>query len=178
MILDCHDSADNGPADLGSVDCDDIGSAGPFLGAWQKSPTGGKGGSTWKCTPWEGGHHVIGVASWKGTIKANQVSTALVSSVDFLPTFAALAGVKLPADRAYDGIDISNVLLHGATEAHTTLFHPTGRGSPTHSVPAMRMGKQADSIVYLAPGNQSGSLRLDFCGGVCMWPCMWRCAGR
>ena len=91
--------------------------------------------------------------------------------MDYLPTFAALAGVKLPADRAYDGIDISNVLLHGATEAHTTLFHPTGRGSPTHSVPAMRMGKQADSIVYLAPGNQSGSLRLAFCGGVCGRAC-------
>ena len=45
-------AADNGPADLGSVDCDDIGSAGPFLGGWQKSPSGGGGGSTWKGTAW------------------------------------------------------------------------------------------------------------------------------
>ena len=44
--------SDNGPADLGSVDCDDIGSAGPFLGGWQKSPSGGGGGSTWKGTAW------------------------------------------------------------------------------------------------------------------------------
>ena len=44
--------ADNGPADLPQSDCDDIGSAGPFLGGWQKSPSGGGGGSTWKGTAW------------------------------------------------------------------------------------------------------------------------------
>eukprot|EP01047_Picozoa_sp_COSAG01_P014064 COSAG01_NODE_677_length_14312_cov_10.195314_5_plen_242_part_00 len=47
-------SITQGPADLGSVDCDDIGSAGPFLGGWQKSKTGGGGGGTWKSTEWEG----------------------------------------------------------------------------------------------------------------------------
>ena len=99
----------------GSVDCDDIGSAGPFFGGWQKAANGGGGGGTWKGTTWEGGHHVVGVAAWKGMIKPGQVSHALVSSLDFVPTFAALAGVALPSDRVYDGMDITNVLLHGAT---------------------------------------------------------------
>ena len=127
-------TADNGPADLGSVDCDDIGSAGPFLGGWQKAADGGGGGSTWKSTEWEGGHHVVGVASWKGMIKPGQVSHALVSSLDYLPTFASLAGVALPSDREYDGMDITNVLLHGATSAHETLFHPHGFGRHGRSV--------------------------------------------
>jgi arylsulfatase A-like enzyme len=39
-------AADNGPADLAHDDCDDIGSAGPFLGGWQKSAGGGGGGGT------------------------------------------------------------------------------------------------------------------------------------
>ena len=133
-----------GPADLGPVDCDSIGSAGPFVGAWQKSAAGGGGGGTWKTTEFEGGHRVMGVASWVGTIKAAQVSDALVSSLDILPTFASLAGVELPADRVYDGVDISDILLHGATQAHTTLFHPAGQARDAngpHAVPAMRMGK-------------------------------------
>ena len=48
-------SADNGPADLGVVNCWSIGSPGPYVGAWQKSAAGGGGGSTCKTTTWEGG---------------------------------------------------------------------------------------------------------------------------
>ena len=66
-------------------------------------------------------------------IKPGQVSHALVSSLDFVPTFAALAGVALPSDRVYDGMDITNVLLHGATTAHETLFHPHDHGTGYNS---------------------------------------------
>lgn len=45
-------TADNGPADLGSVQCVDVGSQGPFIGAWQKSKSGGGGGGTAKGTVW------------------------------------------------------------------------------------------------------------------------------
>ena len=58
-------TSDNGPADLGSVACEAIGDAGPFIGAWQRFGPGG-GGSTYKTTTWEGGHRVIGVARWLG----------------------------------------------------------------------------------------------------------------
>lgn len=50
------------PADLGSVDCDDIGSTGPFKGTWMRDPAGGGGGATSKTTLWEGGHRVLGIA--------------------------------------------------------------------------------------------------------------------
>ena len=47
-------AADNGPADLGSVDCDDIGEAGPYQGLWQRNKSLGGGGGTFKSTTWEG----------------------------------------------------------------------------------------------------------------------------
>ena len=74
-------------------------------------------------------------------IKPGQVSAALVSSLDYLPTFASLAGISLPSDRAYDGMDISRVLLEGSSQGHETLFHPKGFGSGPSGVPAMRLGK-------------------------------------
>ena len=127
-------TADNGPANLGVVPCEDIGSPGPYIGAWQK--THGGGGGTSKGTTWEGGHRMVGIARWKNHISPG-VSDALVSALDILPTIAALAGIALPTDRSFDGVDISDVLLHGGTTAHRTLFHPT----KYDEVPAMRLGK-------------------------------------
>ena len=74
-------------------------------------------------------------------IRPGQVSHALVSTVDLLPTFAALAGVPLPPDRTYDGVDLTGVLLRGSPDAHATLFHPHGAGAMEAGVPAMRMGR-------------------------------------
>lgn len=129
-------TADNGPADLGSVNCWAIGSPGPYVGAWQRSDGGG--GSTCKGTVWEGGHRMVGVARWKGRLhQPGRSTTALAQTIDFLPTFASIAGVALPTDRAYDGIDLSPVLLQGSDAGHTTLFHPSGNGKP----PAMRYGQ-------------------------------------
>jgi hypothetical protein len=131
-------TSDNGPADLGSVDCDMIGSQGPYQGLWQKSKQGGGGGSTAKGTEWEGGHRVVGLASWPGVVSPG-VSNALVGAIDVVPTFLALSGVALPTDRSYDGMDISPILLSTAENdtAHVTMFHP----SSATEVPAMRLGK-------------------------------------
>lgn len=102
-------------------------------------------------TEWEGGHHVVGVASWKGMIKPGQVSHALVSSLDFLPTFASLAGVSLPSDRVYDGMDITHVLLHGATTAHETLFHPHGFGGTDEGMshPCALLGLSHSDVYFV-----------------------------
>jgi hypothetical protein len=64
-------------------------------------------------------------------------------TVDFMPTFVALASaagakVSLPSDRTIDGVDLSEVLLDGSNNGHTTLFHPHGAGNSTRAVPAMR----------------------------------------
>jgi arylsulfatase A-like enzyme len=129
-------TADNGPADLGSVACEVVGQAGPFIGAWQRYGAGG-GGSTYKATTWEGGHRMVGIARWKSKLKP-RTSHALASTLDFMPTFAALAGVKLPSGRSYDGKDLSAVLLQGDDSAgHDYLFHP----EPSGNLTAARAGK-------------------------------------
>eukprot|EP01063_Lacrimia_lanifica_P022926 TRINITY_DN30436_c0_g1_i1.p1 TRINITY_DN30436_c0_g1~~TRINITY_DN30436_c0_g1_i1.p1 ORF type:complete len:549 (+),score=163.06 TRINITY_DN30436_c0_g1_i1:35-1681(+) len=134
-------TADNGPADLGVVPCENIGSQGPFEGAWQKSRHGGGGGGTAKTTVWEGGHRTVGLARWPGTVRPG-VSGALVSTLDFVPTLAKLAGAELPTDRVYDGVDLGP-LLRGEKGAagHSTLVHPIGEGTYPLGVPAMRLGR-------------------------------------
>ena len=148
-------TSDNGPADLGEVDCDFIGSPGPFVGAWQ---TETKGGATLKTQLWEGGHRMVGVAAWPGRIAAGRTSSALVSSLDVTPTFAALAGVELPDDRHFDGIDLSPVLFPAGDEAaaggHKVLFHPCSGGACIPgSLDAMRYGDL--KLFYRSCGTQA-----------------------
>ena len=129
-------TGDNGPWE---VKCDLTGSVGPFVGGWQKSHGGG--GSSAKTTLWEAGHREPGLARWPARIKP-RVSNATVSSLDFVPTMAALAGIELPSDREYDGMDISHVLLEGSEEAHALLFHPnSGASGPNGQLDGVRMGR-------------------------------------
>lgn len=51
----------------------------------------------------EAGFRVAGIMRWPLRIKAGQVVTRPVSSLDFLPSFCALAGTSPPADLALDG---------------------------------------------------------------------------
>jgi arylsulfatase A-like enzyme len=114
-------SGDNGPWEC---KCDLSGTAGPFQGLWQRNEGGG--GSASKTTLWEGGHREVGVARWTGKIKP-RVSNATLSTLDFFPTFLSMAGIESPTDRAFDGIDMSAVLLDGSEQGHVTLFHPNVR---------------------------------------------------
>ena len=54
----------------------------------------------------EGGIRIPYIVSWPGHLPAGQVDHRQVSSLDILPTAAALARAKLPADRTYDGVDL------------------------------------------------------------------------
>jgi arylsulfatase A len=51
----------------------------------------------------DAGFRVAGIMRWPNGIKAGQVVKHTVSSLDFLPTFCALANTKPPADLALDG---------------------------------------------------------------------------
>ncbi|KAJ8037730.1 Arylsulfatase G [Holothuria leucospilota] len=99
-------ASDNGP---GEILCEYGGSPGPFTAEWQRNEGGGGSGSKWSI--WEGGLRLPALAYWPGTIKGGQVSDELVSIMDIYPTMASFAGVEMPGDRIYDGIDISNILL-------------------------------------------------------------------
>ena len=58
---------------------------------------GGKGTTTAR------GTHVPLIVNWPGTIAAGAVNDDLISSVDFLPTLVAAAGVAVPATLQLDG---------------------------------------------------------------------------
>ncbi|MDF7797967.1 sulfatase-like hydrolase/transferase [Pontiellaceae bacterium B1224] len=62
-----------------------------------------------KGTTWEGGCRVPFLVQWPGAIPAGTVSSEITGLVDLLPSFVELAGGALPADRTYDGVDLSGL---------------------------------------------------------------------
>jgi arylsulfatase A len=100
-----------------------------------------------KLSTWEGGIRVPCIAWGPGLgVKSNQVSAAVVRAMDWYPTFATFAGVKVPADRVLDGRDIEP-LLTGQTE---TVPSPEAGLSLNADVPLRREwnppGEWADII--------------------------------
>ena len=76
----------------------------------------------------EGGIRVPLLAWWPGKIPAGTSCDAITGMFDILPTVAALAGGKVPADRMIDGTDIWP-LLAGAPDAkpaHETFYYYRG----------------------------------------------------
>ncbi|XP_029933463.1 arylsulfatase G [Myripristis murdjan] len=128
-------TGDNGPWEQ---KCQYAGNVGPFKGKWQTS----RGGGSAKRTTWEGGHRVPTVAYWPGKIPANTTSSALLSGMDIFPTLLSLAGLQPPSDRRYDGIDATNVLLHGQQTGREFLCHPnSGAAGKFGDLQAVRAGK-------------------------------------
>jgi arylsulfatase A-like enzyme len=66
-----------------------------------------------KATTFEGGVRVCTIAWWPGKVPAGSETWAMTSMMDVLPTFAALAGAKLPKAKL-DGLDVTEVLLGDA----------------------------------------------------------------
>ena len=86
-----------------------------------------------KATDWEGGHRVPSIAVWPGRIPAGAESGQLASTLDVMPTLLALVGSGAEAAAgssgpgtmtlpAFDGVDLSPVLLRQETLARRQLF--------------------------------------------------------
>jgi len=60
---------------------------------------------------YEGGYRVRCIVRWPGKVPADRVSDAILATIDFMPTFANLAGFKVPEDRTIDGVDQTELLL-------------------------------------------------------------------
>lgn len=78
-----------------------------------------------KGTTWEGGQRVPCIMRWPGTLPAGGTCGEVATSMDFLPTFAALADAKPPADRTIDGWDIRPLMFfeEGAKSPHDAFFY-------------------------------------------------------
>lgn len=75
-----------------------------------------------KGTVYEGGVREPFIAWWPGQLEAGKVSSALISSVDFLPTFAELAGAELPDEQVFDGISLVNLLEGSDHDPERAIF--------------------------------------------------------
>jgi uncharacterized sulfatase len=75
-----------------------------------------------KGTLYEGGIREPFMARWPGKIEAGKVNTALVSSVDFLPTFADLAGIDLPSSQVFDGVSLLELLQDSEFDPDRAIF--------------------------------------------------------
>lgn len=80
--------------------------------------------------PWRGYYftHMEGslrtpfIIRWPGKIPAGKVSNEIVHEVDTFTTFAKIAGAKVPADRAIDGVDQSDFFLGKAEKSSRESF--------------------------------------------------------
>ena len=68
----------------------------------------------WLGSTLEGAMRVPCVMWWPGKIPAGKECSELITSMDFLPTFACLAGAQTPSDRIIDGNDIWPLMSGGA----------------------------------------------------------------
>ena len=102
-------TADNGPESLEAggtsltVETAVHGSAGPWSGTL--------------FTGFEGALRVPFAIRWPGKISAGTSSDEIVHAMDLFPTFAKIAGGKVPDDRPIDGIDVSDFLLGKTTQS-------------------------------------------------------------
>jgi len=75
-----------------------------------------------KGSPYEGGYRAACIARWPGKVPTRRVSDAVWATIDFLPTFANLAGFRVPIDRPIDGADQTDLLL-GRSEKGRESFY-------------------------------------------------------
>lgn len=76
-----------------------------------------------KGSTYEGGMRVPMIARWPGKIPKNVVNEALASSLDVLPTILSMAGIEMPKDRDFDGMDISNLFYGKAKKIRDVIYY-------------------------------------------------------
>ena len=98
-------------------------------GASNKPLRGAKGSTL------EGGVRVPTIVWWPGHVPAGTSTSAITTTMDILPTLAAIAGAKVPTDRTIDGLDITAVLTGEAEGPRRDFFYFRG-----HNLQAVRRG--------------------------------------
>lgn len=81
-----------------------------------------------KMSTFEGGQRVPCIMWAPGRIPADTVCDSLASTIDLLPTIAALTNTPLPDDRSIDGVDISSLLFGGAKSPREEFLYFNNNG--------------------------------------------------
>ncbi len=85
---------------------------------------------------WEGGHRVPFIAKWIGNIPKGNETSALITSMDLMPTIADIIGFEIPNDAAEDSYSIIKTLNGKDNIGRDILVNHSGNG-----VFALRKGK-------------------------------------
>jgi len=81
-----------------------------------------------KGTTFEGGQRVPCIVWAPGRIEVNSTYGGLVSSMDLMPTLAAMTKSKIKSDKRIDGVDVSAVLRQGGKSPRDEFIYYTSRG--------------------------------------------------
>jgi len=90
-----------------------------------------------KGSPYEGGFRVPCIFWAPGKIPAGIVKKDIMATLDILPTFAKLAGAKIPDDRVLDGFDQSDFIMKATSRSARSFFYYHVKGE----LHAVRLGK-------------------------------------
>jgi uncharacterized sulfatase len=112
-----------------------------------------------KGTLYEGGIREPLIAWWPHHLEAGKISPALISSVDFLPTFTALAGIELPDEQVFDGINLVPLMEGAEPDTERTIFwhYPVYH----HDVPASAIRKGKWKLVHNLVNDQRQLYNLE-----------------
>ncbi len=83
-----------------------------------------------KGTSFEGGQRVPCVMWAPGRIPAGTISNELISTIDLLPSLAALAKSEIPKEDRIDGLDLSATITGEATTKRNEFIYYTAQGEP------------------------------------------------
>ncbi|MDC0066319.1 sulfatase [Verrucomicrobia bacterium] len=116
----------------------------------------GRGGSAhplrgYKFQTYEGGMRVPCIMRWKGKIPSGTVCDEIGATIDLLPTFANLAGAKIPDDRIIDGKNIWSIISgeKGARSPHEIYYYYKGNrleSARQGKWKVRRSGKKSQSV--------------------------------
>ena len=111
-----------------------------------------------KCTTFEGGMRVPGIAWWPGKVPAGTITHQLATNMDLFTTSLSIAGVKVPQDRVIDGIDLTTLLTKQAVVDRPVFYY---RGD---EMMAARLGPhKAHYWLWVSNGFKAG--HYPFCKG-------------
>ncbi|XP_030077032.1 arylsulfatase A [Microcaecilia unicolor] len=108
-----------------------------------------------KATTYEGGMREPAIAYWPGRISPG-VTHELASTLDILPTLAAVAGVPCP-NVTLDGYDLSELLFHGGESKRNTMFYYPVNCNELLGVYAVRYKKYKAHYFTKGASNSEGT---------------------
>jgi len=97
-------------------------------GPWIEPKIGDHAGSAYplkgaKAQTWEGAVRVPCIMQWKGMLTEGVDNHELLTTMDFLPSFAELSGAELPGDLTIDGKSFKGVILDEVESQHDHFYY-------------------------------------------------------